>query len=386
MKRFRLVFVALGMIMASSAFALEWSITNVFGGDADKLWSEDDLINYTRNEEGVLENAKGMEISDRLQFDLNSYRLDGRVRLDGTSTSVQDLFKNLGTEGGANVEELATMDTLMFRIRGYASFRPLNWLYLVAGNKFFNKYALKFANLAATDDTPKSGKMIRDGYGLVMDFKMGPEEKIYLDLSASMGVDFNPADTSTLELNAGLDFGCKDLVGFGVTGQNLLSENRKLAAFIGTDILPALTLNLGFSYNFTDEDFLDKETLYAVSASAGFNFGLADAYVDVITGLNSQYRTSEGIQEYENGAIPYMIAARTDFFLNKNWTIGLKFDYRGNWNCVNEDTMVFYPSVQYGVPRLNAYVKGGVRVGMDKDGIYKITVPASFRIKLGGKI
>ena len=69
-----------GIVLASGVSAQSITLTNIFGGDADNLYSKD-FITLTKDDDGL--NKENVNISDRLQLDFKGDKILGRVRLEG---------------------------------------------------------------------------------------------------------------------------------------------------------------------------------------------------------------------------------------------------------------------------------------------------------------
>ena len=86
-----------GIVLASGVSAQSITLTNIFGGNADNLYSSD-FITLEKDEDGNL--TKGnVNVADRLQLDFKGDKILGRVRLEGKTSTVNGKFSKALQEG-----------------------------------------------------------------------------------------------------------------------------------------------------------------------------------------------------------------------------------------------------------------------------------------------
>ena len=135
-----------GIVLASGVSAQSITLTNIFGGNADNLYSSD-FITLEKDEDGKL-NKVNVNVADRLQLDFKGDKILGRVRLEGKTNTTDGKFSS-ASDGGADL-----------RIRGFIGFNPWEFLTIAGGNSFFSKYSLSAAYLAASDDQESHGNLL----------------------------------------------------------------------------------------------------------------------------------------------------------------------------------------------------------------------------------
>ena len=222
-----------GIVLASGVSAQSITLTNIFGGDADNLYSKD-FITLTKDDDGL--NKKNVNISDRLQLD---FKGDKILRLEGKINGLD----------GKNSE---------LRLRGFVGFNPWEFLTIAGGNKFFTKYSLSAAYLAASDDQESHGNLLdNDGAGVIFNF-------------AGLKIAGGVAAESRLNLNLAAAYDIKDVVSLGFTFQDVTTEAFSFAGYAGLNAVEDLILNVGYIYNHEGGYLASAEQ--AVQFSAGYTF------------------------------------------------------------------------------------------------------------------
>ncbi|MDY3886237.1 MAG: hypothetical protein SOZ24_03170 [Treponema sp.] len=225
-----------GIVLASGVSAQSITLTNIFGGDADNLYSKD-FITLTKDDDGL--NKENVNISDRLQLDFKGDKILGRVRLEGKINGLD----------GKNSE---------LRLRGFVGFNPWEFLTIAGGNKFFTKYSLSAAYLAASDDQESHGNLLdNDGAGVIFNF-------------AGLKIAGGVAAESRLNLNLAAAYDIKDVVSLGFTFQDVTTEAFSFAGYAGLNAVEDLILNVGYIYNHEGGYLASAEQ--AVQFSAGYTF------------------------------------------------------------------------------------------------------------------
>ena len=226
-----------GIVLASGVSAQSITLTNIFGGDADNLYSED-FIKLEKDDDGNL--TKGnVNVADRLQLDFKGDKILGRVRLEGKT----------GTVNGKNSE---------LRVRGFVGFNPWEFLTIAGGNSFFTKYSLSAAYLAASDDQESHGNLLdTNGAGVIFNI-------------AGLKIAGGVAAESRLNLNLAASYDIKDVVSLGFTFQDVTTEAFSFAGYAGLNAVEDLILNVGYIYNHEGGYLASAEQ--AVQFSAGYTF------------------------------------------------------------------------------------------------------------------
>ena len=236
-----------GIVLASGVSAQSITLTNIFGGDADNLYSSD-FITLTKDNDGKL-NKGNVNVADRLQLDFKGDKILGRVRLEAKT----------GTVNG----KLATDDKTFsngsdIRIRGFVGFNPWEFLTIAGGNSFFTKYSLSAAYLAASDDQESHGNLLdTNGAGVIFNF-------------AGLKIAGGVAAESRLNLNLAASYDIKDVVSLGFTFQDVTTEAFSFAGYAGLSAVENLILNVGYIYNHEANCLTSAEQ--AVQVSAGYTF------------------------------------------------------------------------------------------------------------------
>ena len=233
-----------GIVLASGVSAQSITLTNIFGGDDDNLYS-DDFIQLTKDKDGNL-NKVNVNVADRLQLDFKGDKILGRVRLEGKTNTTDGKFSS-ASDGGADL-----------RIRGFVGFNPWEFLTIAGGNSFFTKYSLSAAYLAASDDQESHGNLLdTNGAGVIFNF-------------AGLKIAGGVAAESRLNLNLAVAYDIKDVVSLGFTFQDVTTKAFSFAGYAGLNAVEDLILNVGYIYNHEKGYLVSAEQ--AVQVSAGYTF------------------------------------------------------------------------------------------------------------------
>lgn len=293
------------LLLAASLASADISLSSTFGGNEDNIWGndfmswsrkDDDPATTDRDESDEFESSVA-NISERLQLDYSSEKIDGRVRLE------------------FNADQLSGKDAPV-RFRGFARFTPVEQVQFAAGNDFFTKYGVSAAYLAAADDTYSSGKMAESG--LTFNTKISG-----LKFVANWAGDSKVDNIDKLGLNFGADWVIPDAVKLGATFKNVTSDDRTIGVFAGLGSVENLVLNAGYIYN--DHDKFDAK--HALQASAGYTFKDAGIKVsaDVISALTNEYISNGETEEYKNSdgdkVYPFYTRAAASFAVTENVSV-----------------------------------------------------------------
>lgn len=377
------------LLLAASLASADISLSSTFGGNEDNIWGndfmswsrkDDDPATTDRDESDEFESSVA-NVSERLQFDYSSEKIDGRLRLefsnskhtataekddDGTVT-VKDAYKiNLGGKNGS------------LRLRGFARFTPVEQIQFAAGNDFFTKYGVSAAYLAAADDTYSSGKMAESG--LTFNTKFSG-----LKFVANWAGDSKVDNIDKLGLNFGADWVIPDAVKLGATFKNVTSDDRTIGVFAGLGSVENLVLNAGYIYNDNDK-FAAK---HALQASAGYTFKDAGIKVsaDVISALTNEYISNGETEEYKNSdgdkIYPFYTRAAASFAVTENVSVKGDVQLSTIFGQDNSTKTVVYPSVEYKLPKKMGSVQAGVRFTFqdlkDNGGLQKFSIPLCWK-------
>lgn len=377
------------LLLAASLASADISLSSTFGGNEDNIWGndfmswsrkDDDPATTDRDESDEFESSVA-NVSERLQLDYSSEKIDGRLRLefsnskhtataekddDGTVT-VKDAYKiNLGGKNGS------------LRLRGFARFTPLEQIQFAAGNDFFTKYGVSAAYLAAADDTYSSGKMAESG--LTFNTKFSG-----LKFVANWAGDSKVDNIDKLGLNFGADWVIPDAVKLGATFKNVTSDDRTIGVFAGLGSVENLVLNAGYIYNDNDK-FAAK---HALQASAGYTFKDAGIKVsaDVISALTNEYISNGETEEYKNSdgdkIYPFYTRAAASFAVTENVSVKGDVQLSTIFGQDNSTKTVVYPSVEYKLPKKMGSVQAGVRFTFqdlkDNGGLQKFSIPLCWK-------
>ena len=339
-----------GLLLASAAGAQNVSLTNTFGGNGDNVGTSD-FLKFDKDG-----NKQDAIVGDRIQLDVASENVDARVRLN--------------LSGDKNYAP---------GLQAYANIRPIQQLNFIGGNKFFWKWATSPAYLSAIDDYLVHGKLADDnGAGLVLN--LSPE-------NSDIGFKFAGAagSQSRLDLNFGAEFSVKNVVTVSATAQDVTEKTRSIGAYVGLNSVKNLILNAGYTYNNTDENYI-QGTQHLVQLSAGYTFEELKftLYADLLAGLNNKTNfltAADDFAELESG-IPLTAAVRAKYNANEKLDLytSVKFNHKLLADST-EDTVTLYPYFDYYTSL--GTIRSGVRVFFnDKDGFNGFNIPFSWQYKI----
>lgn len=377
------------LLLAASLASADISLSSTFGGNEDSIWGndfmswsrkDDDPVTTDRDESDEFESSVA-NVSERLQLDYSSEKIDGRLRLefsnskhtataekdDAGEVTVKDAYKiDLGRKNGS------------LRLRGFARFTPVEQVQFAAGNDFFTKYGVSAAYLAAADDTYSSGKMAESG--LTFNTKFSG-----LKFVANWAGDSKVDNIDKLGLNFGADWVIPDAVKLGATFKNVTSDDRTIGVFAGLGSVENLVLNAGYIYNDNDK-FAAK---HALQASAGYTFKDAGIKVsaDVISALTNEYISNGETEEYKNSdgdkIYPFYTRAAASFAVTENVSVKGDVQLSTIFGQDNSTKTVVYPSVSYKLPKKMGSVQAGVRFTFrdlkDNGGLQKFSIPLCWK-------
>ena len=333
-----------GIVLASGVSAQSITLTNIFGGNADNLYSSD-FITLEKDEDGNL--TKGnVNVADRLQLDFKGDKILGRVRLEGTT----------GTVNGKNSE---------LRVRGFVGFNPWEFLTIAGGNSFFTKYSLSAAYLAASDDQESHGNLLdTDGAGVIFNI-------------AGLKIAGGVAAESRLNLNLAAAYDIKDVVSLGFTFQDVTTEAFSFAGYAGLNAVEDLILNVGYIYNHEGGYLASAEQ--AVQFSAGYTFkdiGLT-LLGDFQTGLSKKSaKDKDGVYK-ELDRAPLYTKVVTGISPLDNLDVSLAFTLTdGGTGAVGYS---FYPYIDYDTGL--GTIRTGARFNFKDSDFTGIDIPLSWTYK-----
>ena len=324
------------LLLAASLASADISLSSTFGGNEDNIWGndfmswsrkDDDPATTDRDESDEFESSVA-NVSERLQLDYSSEKIDGRLRLE---------FNANNKINGKNAP---------VRLRGFARFTPLEQIQFAAGNDFFTKYGVSAAYLAAADDTYSSGKMAESGLAFTAKFNT-------FKFVANWAGDSQADNLDKLGLNFGADFVIPDTVKIGTTLKNITSDDRTFGIFAGLGSVENLVLNAGYIYNANDI-FPAK---HALQASAAYTFKDAGINVaaDVVSVLTNEFVKDGETEEYKNSdgdkVYPFYTRVAASYSATEN--LKVKGDVKLS-TLFGEDystETVVYPSVEYKLPK-----------------------------------
>lgn len=355
------------VLLAASLASADISLSSTFGGNEDNIWGndfmswsrkKDDPATTDRDESDEFESSVA-NVSERLQLDYSSEKIDGRVRLE------------------FNADQLSGKDAPV-RLRGFARFTPVEQIQFAAGNDFFTKYGVSAAYLAAADDTYSSGKMAESG--LTFNTKISG-----LKFVANWAGDSKVDNIDKLGLNFGADWVIPDAVKLGATFKNVTSDDRTFGIFAGLGSVENLVLNAGYIYN--DHDKFDAK--HALQVSAGYTFKDAGIKVsaDVISALTNEYIKDGETEEYKNSdgdkIYPFYTRAAASFAVTENVSVKGDVQLSTIFGLDNSTKTVVYPSVSYKLPKKMGSVSAGVRFTFqdlkDNGGLQKFSIPLCWK-------
>lgn len=361
-----------GMMVCGAVSAQSIKIANTFGGDADSTGGSD-LFTFQnqKDDEGSYKNEFGNEtrVSDRLQIDASGEKFDGRVRMEFATTKLN------GKES-------------TIRLRGYGRFKPVDQFQLIAGNDFSTKVAVDAGYLAASDDNPKYARILQSGLGAISNWVFGEDKNINIKIAGGLkGADDSFLDVKTLGLDAGVNFGMKNLFSAGATFQNVTGDDFSAGVFAGLNAVENLTLNIGYIYNDTDTDYITKSAKNALSVTAGYNFKNLGLFVgaDVISALGNDYLDKGETKTYEkNGSTltPFLTKMTVSYKATDDITVGAKAKVAmmiGDSDSVKTE---IYPNVTYKLPNKMGSLTTGLRLNLDNKGLSKFAIPFNWKCTL----
>lgn len=356
------------LLLAVSLASADISLSSTFGGNEDSIWGndfmswsrkDDDPATTDRDESDEFESSVA-NVSERLQLDYSSEKIDGRLRLE---------FNANNKINGKNAP---------VRLRGFARFTPAEQIQFAAGNDFFTKYGVSAAYLAAADDTYSSGKMAESGLAFTAKFNT-------FKFVANWAGDSQVDNLDKLGLNFGADFVIPDTVKIGTTLKNITSDDRTFGIFAGLGSVENLVLNAGYIYNANDV-FPAK---HALQASAAYTFKDAGINVaaDVVSVLTNEYVKDGETEEYKNSdgdkVYPFYTRVAASYSATEN--LKVKGDVKLS-TLLGEDystETVVYPSVEYKLPKKMGSLQAGVRFTFqdlkDNGGLQKFSIPLCWK-------
>lgn len=356
------------LLLAASLASADISLSSTFGGNEDNIWGndfmswsrkDDDPATTDRDESDEFESSVA-NVSERLQLDYSSEKIDGRLRLE---------FNANNNINGKNAP---------VRLRGFARFTPVEQIQFAAGNDFFTKYGVSAAYLAAADDTYSSGKMAESGLAFTAKFNT-------FKFVANWAGDSQVDNLDKLGLNFGADFVIPDTVKIGTTLKNITSDDRTFGIFAGLGSVENLVLNAGYIYNANDV-FPAK---HALQASAAYTFKDAGINVaaDVVSVLTNEFVKDGETEEYKNSdgdkVYPFYTRVAASYSATEN--LKVKGDVKLS-TLLGEDystETVVYPSVEYKLPKKMGSLQAGVRFTFqdlkDNGGLQKFSIPLCWK-------
>ena len=344
-----------GIVLASGVSAQSITLTNIFGGDADNLYSSD-FITLEKDEDGNL-NKGNINVADRLQLDFKGDKILGRVRLEAKT----------GTVNGKLATNFDTKDSDI-RLRGFVGFNPWEFLTIAGGNSFFSKYSLSAAYLAASDDQESHGNLLdTDGAGVIFNI-------------AGLKIAGGVAAESRLNLNFAASYDIKDVVSLGFTFQDVTTEAFSFAGYAGLNAVEDLILNVGYIYNHEGGYLASAEQ--AVQFSAGYTFkdiGLT-LLGDLQLGLtkNGAKDNVGGYKEYDR--VPLYTKVVAGISPLDNLDVSLAFTLK-DINSDGESVVnySFYPYIDYDTGL--GTIRTGARFNFKDSDFSGIDIPLSWTYK-----
>lgn len=356
------------LLLAASLASADISLSSTFGGNEDNIWGndfmswsrkDDDPATTDRDESDEFESSVA-NVSERLQLDYSSEKIDGRLRLE---------FNANNKINGKNAP---------VRLRGFARFTPLEQIQFAAGNDFFTKYGVSAAYLAAADDTYSSGKMAESGLAFTAKFNT-------FKFVANWAGDSQVDNLDKLGLNFGADFVIPDTVKIGTTLKNITSDDRTFGIFAGLGSVENLVLNAGYIYNANDI-FPAKHVLQA-SAAYTFKDAGINVAADVVSVLTNEFVKDGETEEYKNSdgdkVYPFYTRVAASYSATEN--LKVKGDVKLS-TLLGEDystETVVYPSVEYKLPKKMGSVQAGVRFTFqnlkENGGLQKFSIPLCWK-------
>ncbi|MDD5777014.1 MAG: hypothetical protein PUE59_10015 [Treponema sp.] len=341
-----------GIVLASGVSAQSITLTNIFGGDADNLYSND-FITLTKDDDGNL-TKENVNVADRLQLDFKGDKILGRVRLEAKT----------GTVNGKLATNFDTKDSDI-RLRGFVGFNPWEFLTIAGGNSFFTKYSLSAAYLAASDDQESHGNLLdTNGAGVIFNF-------------AGLKIAGGVAAESRLNLNLAASYDIKDVVSLGFTFQDVTTEAFSFAGYAGLNAVENLILNVGYIYNHEGGYLASAEQ--AVQFSAGYTFkdiGLT-LLGDFQTGLSKKSAKDKegGYTEYDRVPLYTKVVAGISPLDNLDVSLAFTLSDAG----LNVVAYSFYPYIDYDTGL--GTIRTGARFNFADSDFNSIDIPLSWTYK-----
>ena len=353
-----------GIVLASGVSAQSITLTNIFGGDADNLYSGD-FITLEKDDDGNL-NKGNVNVADRLQLDFKGDKILGRVRLEAKTGTVNGKFSKALQEGTL-FDKDGTTD---LRIRGFVGFNPWEFLTIAGGNSFFTKYSLSAAYLAASDDQESHGNLLdTNGAGVIFNI-------------AGLKIAGGVAAESRLNLNLAASYDIKDVVSLGFTFQDVTTEAFSFAGYAGLNAVEDLILNVGYIYNHEGGYLASAEQ--AVQFSAGYTFkdiGLT-LLGDFQTGLSKKSAKDKDGVYTEYDRVPLYTKVVAGISPLDNLDVSLAFTLS---NAYDKDEVAdvvkysFYPYIDYDTGL--GTIRTGARFNFKDSDFSGIDIPLSWTYK-----
>ena len=389
----------MALLLAAAIASADVTLSSTFGGDEDNIWGsdfmswsrkKDDPATTDKDESDDFESSTAA-VSERLQLDYSSEKIDGRVRLEfATEQHKTSVTTETEKETNGNKEFVTDVNAKdsysinlggkygSLRLRGFARFTPVEQIQFAAGNDFFTKYGVSAAYLAAADDTYSSGKMAESGLAFTAKFNT-------FKFVANWAGDSKVDNIDKLGLNFGADWVIPDAVKLGATFKNVTSDDRTIGVFAGLGSVENLVLNAGYIYN--DHDKFDAK--HALQVSAGYTFKDAGIKVsaDVISALTNEYISNGETEEYKNSdgdkIYPFYTRAAASFAVTENVSVKGDVQLSTIFGQDNSTKTVVYPSVSYKLPKKMGSLSAGVRFTFqdlkDNGGLQKFSIPLCWK-------
>ena len=353
-------------------FAQKISVTNILGGDKRETGSGD-IFNFVKVSDkngNYIGYCTNPVISDRFQVDVKSEKIDSRIRSDMNLIWNKDFF-------------------LDFSIRGYGMCFPVEFIGFGAGNSFFQKYSLKGAWLGASDDSPKTGRLLKSGASIYGVLPLGNAGEI----RGAFSVDpenwgENDSEKAVEEksvfFNAGLEYEYPGIFSLGCVFQNIKTPAFRYGIYAGTKVFEGFFFNLGFIHNY--RDYFKSRNAFMTSAgyeNKDSNFGI---FADFISGFDNSYLKKSGaVEHYEDSVIPLYSALRINYKLLDNLTL----ETNGNICLFIHDSSSMeneiYVGGKYKVSKSAGTLKGGARLSFSNFGLTGFSFPVVWKVKVSDK-
>lgn len=344
----------------------QYTITNILGGDEDSISHKDFLdLNYEGDPE--------FSIADRIQFDLNTSKFFGRVRLNIIPFDIDGSYANLS-------------------LKGYGFYSPVKYFGIAMGNSFFSKFGMKQCYFSALDDYPIYGKLLRSGIGLysMIDFSDFSSVPLLIKLTGEIDTKSN-FHFPNIGFNICYQLELKDYFLLGGVVNNIFdTEHPLVSVSVGQKFIDNLILNIGYTYNDTDTNFIPKKAKDTLFLNIGYDFEKINfkLYIDYISALNSYYISSKNNIK-DHGYVPFLVALRTVYTTNNSSEIELNFKMKGYIGLEGQNLYVIYPSYTKIINKNNS-VKIGARVTINENSknifgviIPDLSIPVSWKFKYG---